>query len=740
MLGCQVLPNDNIFNQRIDSLPVSANSLTWVGASSSVGFNLQPSWGISYANASTPTRNFKSYYGEYVNNNFPWPVYGDMKREGGNFLGSTGFGAPDHHVMTTREDDCNFYETYNDQLNGHTVTCQDGVTTGCNVSSAVTYPWSNYAFLTGGGVDAAGLPLAALVPTLSEVKAGVINHAMRYTAAVGYIQGDSNTGTPLLWPASLSNGCSTCTNAPIIGARARLKSTFNISTFSTTAQVFLLAMQRYGIFLADIGSNNSVTTTSDLTTDATVVSAINEITAADIAFTNFEFVDESSLEVSNTSYQVCPINTTCAGAQNTYETPLNQAIITATPMLPVNAALSTPIALQGVTVGSKYGPDVLVQAGSYSWTIPTWVNGTTNQTVNWTLISGSGSSITTGGVFTPPSTTGGSGTTLSAVIKGTAAADSTATITLYLTILPTGTIRIDTGAASNTSDGTNTWLGGLQPEGFGALYNDTYPGWTGSNVLNYQYETGVYGYGNDLVYRDIVVPNGNYDVSFLLGLNSQCGQVPCGSYPQCGMSACNGASPPQGYSSVYTYGPINLESQSELGFNTYDWLTPIGYVSAKPALTSSGAIPTIPAKVTNNVLYAAVRGVSNDIAPYLAPGYDPGNNGLPKAEYLGGISIATDSGSPHWTISTQQQNTIANAQTLNPFIVIDWFTGVNDPTWSIVAAPPGVTINASTGVLSASAITLLAGQPVTVKASDGTYSATVTIYTAGSAYLLNVHP
>ncbi len=39
------------------------------------------------------------------------------------------------------------------------------------------------------------------------------------------------------------------------GARIRLKSNFNISTYSKTNQIILKAMKKYGLMLADIGSN-----------------------------------------------------------------------------------------------------------------------------------------------------------------------------------------------------------------------------------------------------------------------------------------------------------------------------------------------------------------------------------------------------------------------------------------------------------------------------------------------------
>jgi hypothetical protein len=709
MLGCPVAPNDSVFNTPVDSLPVHAKNSMWLNGSSGLPFSFQPSWGISAAGAATPKRVLHSYYGEYINS-VPWPTFNSMKRENGNYLGSTNFAAPDHHVMTVDTSDCSFYESYGDKLNDATTLCQDGVTTGCNVSSVITYSWSNYTVPPAGGTDAAGLPLAPLVVHLQEIKSGVINHAMRFTSALGYVQGDANWGVPLLWPAATSNGCPTsvCFNAPIIGARLQLKSDFDISSFSPTAQVLLRAMQKYGMILADIGTSNAITTTSDLTTDPAAMAALSEIYNAGITMLkDMEFVDESSLQAAAGSYRVCPLKTACVAGVNSYQAPLDQVTITATNG---SSTATMPIALQGVSIGTSLEPDVLVMAGSYTWKIETWVNGSPNQPLQWTLLSGVGS-ITPDGVYSPPLNTD---IGASAVLHAVAAADRAATLNLYLTIAPAGAIRIDTGATGNTVDGEgNLWLGNQQPEGYVVQYNDNYPGWTTTSYLKKQYETGVYTYGNDLTYPNIVVPNGDYEVSWLLGLNSQCGTTPCGSYLKTPLD-------------MYVYAPVHLESQNQIGHFAYNWLAPIGYVSAAPS-----PIVSIPAKVTNNVLYASLRTVSNDVAPFDAPGA-----GRIKAAILAGIIVIRAPTRPNWTIDTRQQHIISAGETLLPFRVVDWSTGRNDPVWTVTGK--GATITTTTdatgavvGTLTLASGTLMSGQPITVTASDGTYSASVVVYAAG---------
>ncbi len=715
MLGCPVSPNDSVFNTPVDSLPVHASNSIWLNGSSGLPFSFQPSWGISVADASTPIRELQSYYGEFINS-VPWPSFNNMKRENGNYLGSTNFAAPDHHVMTMNTSDCSVAESYGDKLNGATTLCQDGQTQGCTVSSAISYSWSNYRVQPGGGTDAAGLPLAPLVVHLSEIKAGAINHLMRFTSALGYVQGDANWGAPLLWPASTSNGCPTsvCSSAPIIGARLRLKSSFDISTFSSIAQIFLRAMKTFGMILADIGTSNAITTASDLTTDPAAMAALREIYNAGITMSDdMEFVDESSLQAAAGSYRVCPLNIACVGGVNSYQAPSDQVTIAATTG---SSSATMPIALQGIAIGTSLEPNVLVMAGNYTWQIETWVKGSPNQEVKWSLISGVGS-ITADGVYSPPPTTDNGA---SAVLHGVADADTTATLDLYLTIAPPGTIRIDTGSYSNTVDAAgNLWLGNQQPEGYAVQYMDQYPSWTTTSSLRSQYESGVYTEGGDLTYPNIIVPNGNYDISWLLGLNSQCGTTPCGSYLTTPLD-------------IYVYAPVHLESQNQIGMFAYDWLAPIGYVSAAPS-----PIVSIPAKVTNNVLYASLRTVSNDVAPFDAPG--PGRT---KAAILSGIMISRDPTKPRWTIDARNQKVITAGQTLLPFRVVDWFTGYNDPVWSVTGTGATITTSidasgAKVGTLSLAAHTITSGQPITVTASDGKYSASVVVYTISGGGLEN---
>jgi hypothetical protein len=94
--------------------------------------------------------------------------------------------------------------------------------------------------------DAAGLPILPGLVRYDEVMAGEIRHAIRFTvqrSQQGYIH-----------PATHAAGNSS-TTLPPMGLRMRLKASFDTSSFSGPTLVILTAMKKYGIILADNGSN-----------------------------------------------------------------------------------------------------------------------------------------------------------------------------------------------------------------------------------------------------------------------------------------------------------------------------------------------------------------------------------------------------------------------------------------------------------------------------------------------------
>jgi hypothetical protein len=96
--------------------------------------------------------------------------------------------------------------------------------------------------------DAAGLPIFPGLARYDEVAAGAINHALRFTinsSQKGYVA-----------PASHAAGsCALDSACPPMGLRVRLKASVDVSAFKPQTKVILTALKKYGMIVADNGSD-----------------------------------------------------------------------------------------------------------------------------------------------------------------------------------------------------------------------------------------------------------------------------------------------------------------------------------------------------------------------------------------------------------------------------------------------------------------------------------------------------
>jgi hypothetical protein len=102
---------------------------------------------------------------------------------------------------------------------------------------------------TWTSADAAGLPIFAGLVRYEEILKGEIDHAIRFTLA------SSNVMPAYIYPARHKASSSGGQYSLPFGARIKLRANFDISTFSSRNQIILKAMKKYGLMLADIGSN-----------------------------------------------------------------------------------------------------------------------------------------------------------------------------------------------------------------------------------------------------------------------------------------------------------------------------------------------------------------------------------------------------------------------------------------------------------------------------------------------------
>jgi uncharacterized protein (TIGR03437 family) len=285
--GCAMFPASNIWNTPIDTLPVSPNSAAYIN---SIGpsTGLHPDFGsgtwdgepigIPYAlvPGSQPKVAVTFDYADESDPG-PYPIPANPPIEGGS--NSTG----DRHVLLVDTTNCVLYELYAayPQANG---TWQAG-------SGAIFDLQGNQLRPLGWtSADAAGLPILPGLVRYDEILAGAIHHALRFTV--------QTTQEAYLWPARHYASSNTSASVPPMGARFRLKSAFNVSGFPAEVQIILNAMKKYGIVVADNGSNWFISGVPDDRWNNDNLATLGNVHGSD-----FEAVDESGLMIDVNSAQ-----------------------------------------------------------------------------------------------------------------------------------------------------------------------------------------------------------------------------------------------------------------------------------------------------------------------------------------------------------------------------------------------------------------------------------------------------
>jgi hypothetical protein len=275
--SCQVLPADNIWHTDISSLPVDPNSDAWLASMQASTTELHPDFGppdygipFTVVADSTPKVDVKFRYA-HESDRKRYPLTKRTPIEGGS----------DRHAIMIDKDRCTLYELYAVRYGrGHPTA-----------GSGAIFKLGSNALRPDGftSADAAGLPIFPGLIRYDEVKAGLIDHAIRFTADL--------TRDEHLWPARHDAGSSN-PNYPPMGARFRLKADYDISGYSPSAQVILLAMKTYGLMLADNGSNWFFQGTVDKRWTNGLLDQLKQIPAS-----AFEAVDESGCRVALDSAQ-----------------------------------------------------------------------------------------------------------------------------------------------------------------------------------------------------------------------------------------------------------------------------------------------------------------------------------------------------------------------------------------------------------------------------------------------------
>ena len=275
---CPVFPANNPWNQRVDKLPVSAESAQLI---SSIGFGApvhadfgSGKWaggpiGIPFDVVSRKTHRSRVSF-EYASesNRVRYPIPRHVHIEGGPHASG------DRHAILVDKSTCRLYELYDLRHTGRGWTAGSGAVWSLRSNHLRPAGWTS--------ADAAGLPIFPGLARWDEVSRGVIDHALRFTAP--------QTRRAYVYPARHYASSSNDPALPPMGLRVRLKASVNIASFPKQARVVLRALQLYGMILADNGSPWYVSGAPNSHWSNDALHSLGRLTGAD-----FEVVDTSSL-------------------------------------------------------------------------------------------------------------------------------------------------------------------------------------------------------------------------------------------------------------------------------------------------------------------------------------------------------------------------------------------------------------------------------------------------------------
>jgi hypothetical protein len=239
------LSNQAAWNQDISKAPRDPRSTAYISyINGQGGDHLHPDfgsprpYGFPFAVVGPGQRKLPVNYTAYgdESDRGPFPVPAGASVEGGN--GSDG----DRHVLAVDKSTCTLYELYRafyvPRPRPH-----------WNADSGVAWDLDSAALRPEGwtSADAAGLPIFPGLVRYDEVAADRLEHAIRVTF--------ESTRDAWVRPASHCAGDTANASAPPMGLRLRLEAGYGLGGFSGHSRTIAEAMKRYGLIVADNGSN-----------------------------------------------------------------------------------------------------------------------------------------------------------------------------------------------------------------------------------------------------------------------------------------------------------------------------------------------------------------------------------------------------------------------------------------------------------------------------------------------------
>ena len=265
--GCPAFPATNAWNARVNALPVARDSATLI-ASIGLDRGLHADFGsglwegkpigipVTVVGKATPRSRVTFDYAD-ESDRVAYPIPAAVRIEGGG----------DRHALLVDRDACRLYELYALRKEQGRWAAGSGAVWDLRSNRLRPAGWTS--------ADAAGLPI---LPGLARADEALspqgIRHALRFTVP--------RTRRAYIFPARHYASSATDPALPPMGLRVRLRASYPVAALPKQARAVALALQRYGMILADNGSPWFVSGEPDPRWSNDDLHALGRITGADL--------------------------------------------------------------------------------------------------------------------------------------------------------------------------------------------------------------------------------------------------------------------------------------------------------------------------------------------------------------------------------------------------------------------------------------------------------------------------
>ena len=267
LAGCPLFPSGFTTNERVDQLPVAASSdaiVRSIGLDEGVHADFGSGrWegspiGIPYTVVGRRTKRSRVTF-DYADESdrVRYPIPRGVRIEGGG----------DRHALLVDRSRCRLYELFALRREGGRWHAGSGAVWNLRRPKLRPAGWTS--------ADAAGLPILPLL-----ARPGKIDHALRVTV--------SRSRREYVWPARHFASDDDDPSLPRMGERLRLKASVDVSGFPPQARRVARALKRYGLIVADNGSDWFISGAPDRRWDNDQLHALDVLSGRD-----FEVVEVS---------------------------------------------------------------------------------------------------------------------------------------------------------------------------------------------------------------------------------------------------------------------------------------------------------------------------------------------------------------------------------------------------------------------------------------------------------------